>query len=161
MTFVLNNVTNFNEIVEKLKTLSPVPLLWKESTGSTPLEALNSNSYTSPPDSPAMAIVVELKPIVLRKSYTSFVIYNDKLSTVLKLALGFGAVGSSIRDGRAILFADVSNGKDLIAHITEWLPEAKVGVGIALKPRMALRNAVKAIQEIEGQGRRVNFVTEA
>jgi len=160
LTFVLNNVSNFDKIVDKIRVLSPVPVVWKESTGETPLEALNSSTYTSPPDSPAMAIMIELRPLVQRKSYSSFVMYHDKLSTVLKLALGFGAIGSSVRDGMAILFADTSNGKELIAHIVEWLPEAKVGVGIARKPRTAMRNAVKALEGIGAQ-RRVNFVTES
>ena len=160
LTFVLNNVSNFDKIVDKLRALSPVPILWKEATGSTPLEALNSNTYASPPDSLVMTIMIELKPLVIKRNYSSYVMYHDKLGTILKLALGFGAVGSSIRDGMAILFADTSNGKELIAHIMEWLPEAKIGVGIARKPRTAMRSAVKAFEEIEGQKRRLNFVTE-
>ncbi len=158
--FVLNGVEErcFDEVLEALREESPVPLEAEISCGSKPLEALLEGRPCPSSTAEIAAVHVDINSFTSKEHYLGYVESVQLLESMLKVGLGFGAIGSYLGGDNVILFADPSDSTEL-ARVISSMYDVKVGIGIAGRPREALALAAKALRKLR-KDRREKVVIE-
>ena len=156
LIFILNGIENPELIFESLERVSPVPIRVEIGCGKTPLEALRGKPCKE--TGPIAALHVDINSFRSKDYYLGYVESIQLFESLLKVGLGFGAVGGYLGGDNVLLFADPSDAQSLGSTICTMF-DVKVGIGIASTARESLALAARALRRLrENRERRLEVI---
>jgi len=146
LIFILNGVRDATPILRAVEEASPVPVRVVLGCGKTPLEAIKSDEDCEG-SSPIAAVHVDINSFTSKDVYVGYLESVQLLEDLLKIGLGFGALGAYLGGDNVVLFSDPSVVEELALFVTSMY-DVKVGVGVAENARRALALAAKALRKL-------------
>jgi len=143
LIFVLNGVEKPDLIFSAISSVSPVPIKTSVGCGKTPFEALSGHPCEK--SGPIAALHVDINSFTSKDIYLGFVESVQLLETLLKIGLGYGAIGGYLGGDNVVLFSDPS-ASEALARLISNMYDVKVGGGIAHNARRALELAARALR---------------